>query len=94
VKINIGDYCITGDEYQMTLNLRAISRGKKSAGKEILKPLAYFRTIDQCISHIVRRKLAETESSDLKGVIDELKRIEAGLYQELGLTPPAANTRL
>lgn len=76
MKIDINkDYCITGDSMQWVLNSKRVSDGEKTKGQEIVYPIGFFGSLNQCLNSLVDRELRMSEVESFRDLINVLNRV-------------------
>jgi hypothetical protein len=84
MRIDIDDkHCITSDSLQMIVNEKSISKGEKTAGQEVLRPIAYVGTLHECYNYLLHRKIRESKANGFKELMKEVARIEKALSDSI-----------
>lgn len=71
-----GNYVITSDVHQFTLNKKSISKGEKTLGEEVLTPIAYQTNLEQILKSYTNKNLLESKSTSIKELLDELRELK------------------
>lgn len=87
MELTIGNYRIRKDDdlNYIVEKLVKIKKTKlsKNDGQQTYKPYGYYRVISQAIMECVDKTLIESESSHVKELLQELKRVEHNIIVEL-----------
>ncbi|WP_315861516.1 DUF5405 family protein [Yersinia ruckeri] len=76
MNIKIGDqYVITSDSMQFILNEVKVGKTGKSEGQERLEPVAYYPTIEQLVTGLIKRQIFATPINSFTSLANEIGRI-------------------
>lgn len=83
MRLDINDkYCITSDERQYVVNqIGATGPESKEPGTEVLRPLGYFSTLNQCLKYLVNKQVRESDCKSLKEVISLMQKLNDEIDQ-------------
>ncbi len=69
MKTRIGDYVITGDYGQFTLNKVSIVKEGKRKGEEALSTIGYYPKLDQLADKLFHMEIARSDAETLSDVL-------------------------
>ena len=85
MNINIGDYTITSDTYNLILNSRIRNSDPKSKryGEVYLRPIGYFPNLKMALNELVSRSVRDSDATSVQQLFAELERIENAIQNAL-----------
>ncbi len=82
MKIPIGKHVITSDSYCVILNEKRKYKSGENKGKEYFHPIAYYNSIEHCLSGLLELKIRESETTTIKELLKEIKNINKFIRSE------------
>lgn len=74
MQIEIGEYVITSDTYNLILNEKKVAKEGKSAGEERLQSIGFYSTISTLISALIQREVLLSDVQSLQAMQQLIER--------------------
>lgn len=75
MQIEIGEYVITSDTYNLILNEKKVAKEGKSVGEERLQSIGFYSKISTLISALIQREVLLSDVQSLQAMQQLIERV-------------------
>lgn len=83
MRIDLGDYVITSDEFNIILNSKHITKAGKRVGTEYLKPIGYYTSFHNLFQKLLTVELTKSDLTAIQGLSNKLGALALELSSQL-----------
>ena len=83
MRIDLGDYVITSDEFNIILNSKHVTKEGKRVGTEYLKPLGYYNSFHALFQKLLTVELTKSELTSIQDLSNKLGALALDLAHQV-----------
>ena len=83
MRIDLGDYVITADEFNIILDSKHVTKEGKRVGTEYLKPLGYYNSFHALFQKLLTVELTKSELTSIQDLSNKLGALALDLSRQV-----------
>ena len=83
MRVDLGDYVITSDEFNIILNTRHVTKEGKRVGTEYLKPIGYYSNFYTLFQKLLTLEITKSDLTAIQDLSNKLGALALNLSNQL-----------
>ena len=83
MRVDLGDYVITSDEFNIILNTRHVTKEGKRVGTEYLKPIGYYSNFYTLFQKLLTLEITKSDLTSIQDLSNKLGALALNLSNQL-----------
>ena len=79
MRIDLGKYVVTADEFNIILNTKHVTKEGKRVGTEYLKPVGYYTNFHTLFQKLLTLEVAKSDSESVQAVANQIGQVALDL---------------
>ncbi|UIW10353.1 hypothetical protein [Flyfo siphovirus Tbat2_3] len=93
LNIPIGNYIVTGNQYDLVLSEKRIST-KDGVSKEVIARLGYYSKFEHLVKELCHREILASEAQSLSELVNHIDQLSKTVHKSISDYIEAANAQL
>ena len=83
MRVDLGDYVITSDEFNIILNTKHVTKEGKKVGTEYLKPIGYYSNFHTLFQKLLTVEITKSDLTSIQDISNQIGQLALDLSKTL-----------